>query len=598
MTQAIPKRSEIPVEFTWDLSSVYPNDTAWSEEFAKVEASIPEVAAGKGTIHQGPAQLLHLLIKADDLNQRLWQLHVYAGRRRDADLTDPVALTLSEKIASLAAKVGAAASFFEPELLELPQAMLHQWIEQEPKLKLYELFFSRLYQQKQHIRSAEVEEVLAQLGEITRAPVDIFETLTDADFIFPEIQDEEGKTVTLSQGRYGRYLESRDPRVRRDAFQNFYKTFKAFKNTLATTLSAQVRAHVVEARIRGYQSCLEAALAPNEIPVEVYHNLLSTIHEHLPALHRYMALKKQILGLEEMHVYDIYAPLIPEVDLKMPYQEACQKVKEALAPLGPGYAEGLDQMFSRRWIDVYESAGKQSGAYSDGSYTTPPFILLNYQDRLEDSFTLAHELGHSLHSYFTRKGQPFVYGNYTIFVAEVASTVNESLYTSHLLKSTTDDALRRHLLIQRLEDIRTTIFRQSQFAEFEKDIHEAVEAGEALTADFLSERCLAINKKYYGPAITCDEEIAVEWARIPHFYYNFYVYQYATGLSAALALSSQILEEGAPAQERYLKFLSGGSSKTPIELLRGAGVDMQTPAPIQAAMKTFSRLLDELEKTL
>jgi oligoendopeptidase F len=391
-------------------------------------------------------------------------------------------------------------------------------------------------------------------------------------------------------------MESNDRRVRRDAFKQYYSAFTPFRNTVATTLAGAVRGHVLEARLRNYGSALEAALKPNEIPLEVYHNLIGTVEANLAKNHRYMEIRKRLMGLDDLRVYDLYAAPVPELDLVMPYQEATELMREAFAPLGADYAAALNEAFGSRWIDVYENVGKRSGAYSGGSFGTPPYILLNYQDRLNDAFTLAHELGHSMHSYFSRRSQPFVYSSYTIFVAEVASTLNEALLTDYLLKHRDDASLRRMLLVQQIEDIRRTIIRQTMFASFELTMHELVERGEPLTAEGLTERYHALVAQYHGPAVELDDEIGYEWARIPHFYYNFYVYQYATGLSAALALSRQIIGEGQPAVDRYLGFLEGGSSKSSIELLRGAGVDMATPAPVQAAMDTFESLIDQLEQ--
>jgi oligoendopeptidase F len=383
--------------------------------------------------------------------------------------------------------------------------------------------------------------------------------------------------------------------VRHDAFKGYYSSYQGILNTLGMTLAAEVRSHVLNARVRGYPSALAAALDPRDIPLDVYHNLISTINANLPRLHRYFDIRRRIMGLDELRVYDTYAPLVPQVDVAVPYDEAKQVVQAAFAPLGAEYAEALSKAFSSRWIDVYENVGKRSGAYSGGAYSTPPFILLNYQDRLRDMFTLAHELGHSMHSYFTRRSQPFVYGRYTIFVAEVASTLNEALLNDYLLKTRDDPMLRKQLVVQQLDDIRATIFRQTMFAEFELDIHQLTEAGTPLTSDTLNKRYHELVSRYQGPGLTLDDEIAFEWARIPHFYYNFYVYQYATGLSAALALSRQIIDEGQPAVDRYLSFLSSGSSRSSIDLLRDAGVDMTTPQPIQAAMDTFDTLLTELE---
>ena len=593
--QKVPSRSELPVAYTWDLSVVYGNTDAWDADVARIEELLPELSALQGAIDQGAGKLLRALNLRDEIAQILYQLYTYASNLKNSDSTEPTGQALDERAGSLLARIGAALAFIEPEILAIPQATVNGWLKSEPKLAIYSYELQELARQREHIRSAEVEGILAQFGDVTRAPSEIFEILTNADLKFPEIADEQGQSIQLSHARYGRLLESQDRRVRRDAFKNYYSGYQGILNTLGTTLAAEVRSHVVNARVRGYDSSLAAALEPRDIPLDVYHNLVKTINGNLPKLHRYMALRRRIMGLDELHIYDTYAPLVPQADLAVPYPEACETVTAAFKPLGRDYADALSKAFTQRWIDVYENVGKRSGAYSSGSYSTPPFILLNYQDRLRDMFTLAHELGHSMHSYFTRSTQPFVYGNYTIFVAEVASTLNEALLNDYLLRTRNDPMLRKSLIVQQLDDIRATIFRQTMFAEFELDIHARTEAGEPLTSDTLNKRYYELVKRYQGPPVTLDDEIAFEWARIPHFYYNFYVYQYATGLSAALALSRQIIDEGQPAVQRYLKFLSSGSSRSSIDMLRDAGVDMTTPAPVQAAMDTFERLVDELE---
>jgi len=593
-TQKVPTRAEAPVEFTWDLSVVFPDVTAWEQELAAVEEQAGQLAALQGTTAQGPEHLLRVLTLRDEVARRLYALYIYASHRKDTDATDPVGQALQERAGSFAARVAAAMAFIEPEILGLPEATLDQWLRETPALQLYRYELEKLNRRRAHVRSAEVEHVLAQFSDITRAPYETFEMLIDSDLSFPSITDEQGNAVQLSHARYRRFIESPDRRVRRDAFKSYFGAFRPFRNTIATTLGAAIRTHVIEARIRNYASALEAALAPNEIPLEVYHNLIATVEANLDKNYRYMEVRKRLMGLDELRVYDLYAQPVPDVAITVPYPEATALMEAAFAPLGPEYAEALRQTFSSRWIDVYENVGKRSGAYSGGAYSTPPYILLNYQDQLDDAFTLAHELGHSMHSFFTRKSQPFVYGNYTIFVAEVASTLNEALLTDYLLKHRDDEALRRRLLVQQIEDIRRTIIRQTMFASFELMLHELVEAGEPLTSESLTARYYDLVAKYHGPTVALDDEIGFEWARIPHFYYNFYVYQYATGLSAALALSRQIISEGQPAVERYITFLRSGSSRPSIDLLRDAGVDMTTPAPVQAAMDTYGQLIDEL----
>jgi oligoendopeptidase F len=595
-THKVPTRAEVPEEYTWDLSQIFPDVSAWEQELQAVEARAQELAALQGTLAQGPVQLLSALTLRDDVGQRLYALYVYAMHLKDSDSTNPVGQGLAERVGSFAARVQAALAFIEPEILAIPATTIEEWLNTTPDLHIYRYELEKLNRQRAHIRSAEVEQVIAEFSDLARTPYTTFSMLTDSDLQFPTIEDEHGQPVQLSHARYGRLIESPDRRVRRDAFKGYYSAFLPFRNTLATTLGAAIRAHVIEARLRNYSSALEAALAPNEIPVAVYHNLIATVEANLPHFHRYLAVRRRLLGLDELRFYDLYVQPVPDVELTIPYQEACNLMRAAFRPLGEEYGAALEQMFSRRWIDVYENVGKRSGAYSGGSYGTPPYILLNYQDRLRDVFTLAHELGHSLHSYFTRKHQPFVYGNYTIFVAEVASTLNEALLTHYMLQNNPDESLRRRLLSQQIEEIRGTIFRQTMFAAFELWMHERAERGQPLTADVLSQHYRDLVARYHGPELQIDDELAYEWMRIPHFYYNFYVYQYATGISAALALSRQIISEGQPAIDRYLRFLRSGSSRSSIELLREAGVDMTSPAPIQAAMDTFAGLVDQLEQ--
>lgn len=593
--QKIPRRDEIPVEQTWDLTIIYASDEAWEQDVARLEQLLPDVAALQGTLDQGPEALLKVLEARDRVYMLLEQIYVYAMRRRDSDSTDAQAQALAERAGTLIARVNATSAFVEPEILAVPEETITAWLDGEPALQVYRYSLEELARQRAHVRTAEIEELLAAVGDVARAPNTIFDMLTQADLTFGTIEDENGNPVELSHGRYGRFMESKDRRVRRDAFKTLYKGFTTIRNTMGTTLSSEVRTHVFYSRARSYDSCLQASLEPHDIPLDVYTNLVATVDRNLSRLHRYMGLRKRLMGLDELHIYDLYASLVPEVDLEVPYDEAVQTVQAAFEPLGSEYGAALRQAFGNRWIDVYENVGKASGAYSDGAYTTPPFILLNYQDRLNDMFTLAHELGHSMHSFFSRRSQPYVYGSYTLFVAEVASTLNEALLTDYLLRTRDDPALRKRLIVQQLDDIRSVLFRQTMFATFELDIHRRAEAGEALTADRMSELYRDLVVRYHGPEVTLDDEIALEWARIPHFYRGFYVYQYATGISAALALSKQIIEEGQPAVDRYLRFLGSGSSRSSIDLLRDAGVDMTTPQPIQQALDTFNELLDKLE---
>jgi oligoendopeptidase F len=574
---------------------MYADDATWEREVGQLEAMIPEIATLQGSVGTSADALLRILKLRDEVGVRMYQLYRYASHRQDSDSTDPAGQALAERAGSLVAKIGAATAFVEPEILAIPEETIAAWLSEQPDLQVYAYALQELLRQRAHVRSAEVEAILAQFYDVARATGEIFEILTNADLDFPTIEDESGQQVKLSHARYGRFMESKDRRVRRDAFKGMFGAFGSIRNTLGTTLAAEVRSHVMYARIRNYGSALEAALAPKDIPLDVYHNLIATINDNLPRLHRYMRVRKKLMGLDDLHFYDLYAPLVPQADIDVPYAEGAEIVAAAFAPLGNEYGAAIGKAFSSRWIDVYENVGKRSGAYSGGAHRVAPFILLNYQDKLRDVFTLAHELGHSMHSFFSWRTQPFVYSNYTLFVAEVASTLNEALLTDHLLKTRDDPALRKHLIVQQLEDIRATIIRQTMFAEFELALHTRTEAGEPLTADSISKPYYDLVARYLGPDVALDDEIAHEWARIPHFYYDFYVYQYATGLSAALALSKQIISEGQPAVDRYLRFLSSGSSHSSIDLLRDAGVDMTTPAPIQAAMDQFDTLLDELE---
>ncbi len=594
-TQEVRARSAVPVEFTWDLTTVFESDDAWEKSVAEIEALKPELEKLRGTVARSATSLVDALKTTDRAAMLTEAALVYARMRKDSDGSDAAAQALDSRASSLYAQIGAALSFLEPEILSIPAETLQDWQAAEPALKPYQYYLDHLSRMRAHVRSAEVEEVIAQFSDVTRAPSDTFEALTNVDLTFPTIEDEQGQNIALSNTRFITFLRGSDRRVRRDAFKTYFSTYGSIKTTLATTLGATVRDHVLAARMRRYPSALAASLEPNDIPIEVYRTLVSTVDANLPKLHRYATMRKRILGLDELHTYDLYAPLVPDVEDLFDYDTAKQLMRDAFAPLGPEYLHGLNQVLDRRWIDVYENTGKQSGAYSSGTYSTPPFILMNYSDQMRDVETLAHELGHSLHSFFTRKNQPYISGDYTTFVAEVASTLNEALLTEHFLRTTENPAMRTRLIVEQLEGIRSTIFRQTLFAEFELAIHERVEEGGALTSDWLCERYLELVTRYYGPELVIDGELAFEWAFIPHFYFNFYVYQYATGKSAALALAARILREGEPAVRRYLNFLSSGSSKPPIELLRDAGVDMTTPAPIQQAMDEFARLLDELE---
>ena len=594
--QALPKRSEVPTELTWNLESIYPSDAAWEDEFTQVAALLPGIAAYAGRLGESAAVFLEAMTKQDEAAERLSRLVVYAHMRLHQDTANSVYQALADRVITLANDLNTTTSYITPEILALPQARIDGFLTEEPKLAVYRHQIDEINRQRAHVLTGEMEALLAQAGEMASAPERIFEMLNNADMKLPVVHDEHGAEVQLSQGNYGsRFLENQNRAVRREAFEAMLGTYAKFRNTFAATLSSQVKRDIFFAHARRYDTALEAALDPYNIPVSVYDNLITTVDANLPVLHRYLTLRKRLLGLDDLHMYDLYVPLAKEIDYKISYADAQEQVAKALEPLGADYVGPLRQGFRSRWIDVMENEGKRSGAYSWGSFGTQPFVLLNYQDGMDSMFTLAHEMGHSMHSYFTWGAQPFPYSSYTLFVAEVASTLNEALLTDYLLRTTDDRAMRLYVINHALETFRGTLYRQTLFAEFEREAHRRAEAGEALTPELLSGIFKGLNDKYYGPVVQVDDLIEVEWARIPHFYSSFYVYQYATGISASAALASQILSEGEPAVRRYKKFLSSGSSDYSINLLRDAGVDLSTPQPIQAALDTFAHYLDDLE---
>lgn len=596
--QTLTKRSDIPKEYTWDLESIFPTNDAWEREFQALAQRLPELEALKGTLAQSGQALLAVLQKRDELFERLSRLYVYSSMRKDEDTTNGLAVGMADRAMQLYVHANTASSYIDPEILALPQATLDHYMREMPGLAIYEQQLHNLDRQRPHVRSAEIEEILAAAGEIADAPDSIFSMIENADLKLPAIKDEQGQEVELTKGNYQVYIRSTDRRVRMDAFEALHSTFLKQRNTIAATLSAQMKVDLFYSRQHGYATCRERALAENNIPLSVYDNLVGTVGEHVSLLNRYMKLRKRLLHLDELHMYDLYVPIVKETADEISYQEACDTVVAALAPLGENYVNNLKQSFTQRWIDVYETPGKRAGAYSGGAYGTRPFILLNFQKKRDSMYTLAHELGHSLHSFYTRSHQPYQYGSYTIFVAEVASTLNEGLLTEHLLKTTADPAVRLAILNHSLEGFRGTLFRQTMFAEFEQRIHQHAEQGEPLTADTLSAMYHTINEKYYEGEAIIDALIDIEWARVPHFYYNFYVFQYATGISAATSLVYQILHEGRPAVDRYLKFLSSGSSDYSIELLKKAGVDMTSPEPIRQALQVFESHLTQMEELI
>jgi oligoendopeptidase F len=581
---------------TWDLESIYPTPDAWEKDFTWINDELPKLSAYEGKLSNSAQTLYEALDFDSRLSEVLGRLAVYASMRADEDTANQTNQAREARINMLGAKAGAATAFLTPEILAIPQERLESFLKEEPRLELYRHTLDELLRRKPHVRSAEVEALLAEASETLYAPAQIFGMINDADLKLPIIKNSKGEDVQLSKGNYILYMEDRDRRVRKDAFEGMHGTFYKQRNTLAATLNGHVKSQIFRAKARRYDSAIEAALDANNIPVSVYENLLETVRNNIGVLNRYLALRKKVLGLEDLHMYDLYVPIVAEVEYKVPFEQAKETVAKALAPLGKDYVEDMVRGFNSRWIDVLENEGKRGGAYSSGTYGTHPFVLLNYQENLDNMFTLAHEFGHSMHSFYTRRTQPYPYGDYTIFVAEVASTLNEALLTHYLLETVTDKPLRMYIINHYLEGFRATLYRQTLFADFERQIHAMAEAGEALTAESLSKVYKDLNVAYYGGETNVDNLTEIEWARIPHFYYNFYVYQYATGISASAALAQQIVTEGQPAVERYRRFLTRGSSDYSINLLRNAGVDMTSPAPVQQALELFGRYVGEMEK--
>lgn len=597
-TKELPKREEIAVERTWDVEAIFSTNEEWENEFKQLQGEIPKLQKFKGTLGESSQQLFECLQYQNELSMRIGKLYVYAHLKNDQDTTNSFYQGLNDRASTLATQFSNYSSFIIPELLSIPEEKINQFITENDDLKIYKHALDETNRQRPHVLSEKEEALLAQVSEVTQNPSNTFGMLNNADLKFPIIKDENGEDVEVTHGRYIRFLESSDRRVREDAFKAVFQTYGKFKNTLASTLGGNVKKNIFNANVRNYESARQAALDKNNIPEVVYDQLIDTINDHLHLLHRYVALRKKALNLDEIHMYDLYTPIVKDVKMEIPYDEAKQLVMKGVEPLGEEYVSIIKEGFEKRWVDIEENVGKRSGAYSSGTYGTMPYILMNWQDNVNNLFTLAHEFGHSVHSYYSRKTQPYHYSGYSIFVAEVASTCNEALLNDYMLKVTDDKKKKLYLLNHFLEGFRGTVFRQSMFAEFEKLIHEKAANGEPLTPEMLTATYYDLNKKYFGEDIVIDEEIGVEWARIPHFYYNFYVYQYATGYSAATALSKQILEEGEPAVERYLNFLKAGSSDYPIEVLKQAGVDMTSPAPIKEALEVFERTLTEMEQLL
>mgnify|MGYP002617527683 CR=1 FL=1 len=592
--ERIPKRSEVPEQFKWALEDIYATDEKWAEDLQKLKAMPERIAAFKGRLSESADTLYDFMQLSDEISVLCDSLGNYAQRRSDEDTANAKYQGFIGQLMNAYVAVNSAGSFETPEIISIEEDKLQKFYEDKPELKLYKRALDKLRRKKAHILSEAEEKILALTGEIGQSPENIYSMFSDADLRFPDAVDKDGKAHQVTHGSYIPLVQSEDRVLRKSAFESMYGTFDKFRNTCAATLSAQIKAVNFYAKARRYDSSLEAALDGTEVPVSVYKNLIEAVHDNMHYMYDYVALRKKLLGVDQLHFYDLYTPVVPDADMKITFEEAKETVLKALAPMGEDYLAILKEGFENRWIDVYENEGKRSGAYSAGA-RVHPYVLLNYTGTLDSEFTLAHEMGHAIHSYLSNKTQPIVYSDYVIFVAEVASTCNEALLMQHLLKTTTDKKQRAYLINHFLEQFRTTLYRQTMFAEFELKIAELSAQGVTLTADVLCEEYRKLNALYYGEDVVLDEEIALEWARIPHFYYNYYVFQYATGYAAAIALSEGILKDGEPAVERYLGFLSGGCSKSPIELLKGAGVDMTTAEPVNQALAMFSKLLDEME---
>ncbi|MFA4886242.1 MAG: oligoendopeptidase F [Desulfotomaculaceae bacterium] len=593
---SLPTRKEIPDKYKWRLEDIYASDELWEQDFQQVKKLIDEAGDYRGRLGQSAGSLLETLrleYRLQELNEKVF---TYARMSRDEDNANPTYQALTDRAASLHTQVQTALSFIVPEILALPTETLERFRREEQGLALYGFVLDELLRQKDHILSAAEERIIAGVGEVAEAPASIFKMINNADLTFPSIKDEEGSEVEITHGRYIQFMESTERRVRREAFTSLYSSYRKLKNTLSATLGSSVKKDVFYARVRKFPSALQASLFADNIPPEVYDNLIQTVRGNLAVMHRYVALRKKLLGLDELHMYDLHTPMVKDIKWEIPFTEAVKLVKEGLTPLGEAYGETMARGFAGGWADIFENKGKTSGAYSWGPYGVHPYILLNHQDNLNNLFTLAHEMGHAMHSYYAHREQPYIYAHYTIFTAEVASTVNESLLMEYLLKTVTNPGKKIYLLNHYLEQFRGTVFRQTMFAEFEKIVHENIEAGQALTPELLCQIYHRLNVDYYGPEMVVDEEVDLEWARIPHFYSAFYVYKYATGFSAASAITRRILEEGAPEVDRYLGFLKKGGSDYPLDLLKFAGVDMATPQPVQEGLDLFTRLLDQMEE--
>lgn len=598
MAKELLTREEMRPEDTWDVSDMYATVSDWEAELTVIHNTIDELAKLEGHSTDSATHLLEALNLDMKISEKLGLAGNYAHRLFDIDQGNTTHQAMAAKIGSLYAKYGEKTAFLVPEILSLDAETLEVYYKESSDLEFYRRHIDEIIRMKPHTLSAEMEKLIALTSEMSGTASNAFSMFNNADVVFPEIEDENGEMVRITHGRQYAFLKSSNRRVRKDAYMGFHNAYKQYLNTLAALYNGQVKQLVFHAKARNYNSTLEAGVDRAGVSPSIYYNLVDTVTKNVDKMHRYIALKKKYLGFDEMHMYDVSLPMFPDFEKTVTYDEAKETVLKALAPMGEDYVSKVKEGFENRWLDVYENQGKCTGAYSAGAYGTHPYVLMNYSDTFHDMFTIAHEMGHALHSYYSNETQPYTYANYTMFIAEVSSTCNEILLNEYLLRNTTDKKERAYILNHYIEMFKGTVFFQTHLAEFEMLSNAMVEAGEDLNADNLNDLYLKLNEKYYGPALTSDKEVGYDWARISHFYMNFYLYQYATGFTSAVAIAKSILDEGAPAVERYKKFLSGGCSDSPLELLKIAGVNLETPAPIQSALDVMDGLLDELEELL
>ncbi len=592
---SLPLHHELPVADTWDLTPMYKDNAAWEKDFAKIDQYAEAFIAYRGRLSESPAVMRAAFEAVDAFERFAEKLYCFAHLRSDENTADSENKARQGKIESKFAEISGATAWFEPEIMAMEEEKIKKFLN-SPELVFYRKSLDELLRERQHILSEKEERLLGLGSDVFGASGKIFSTLNNADLTFPQVTDDKGKKVTLTHGNYIKFMESGKRPVRKKAFETMFDTYGKFRNTMAATLDGNVKKHIYGAKIRNYPSALEASLFDDNVPVTVYNNLIKAVRDKLPYLHRYLKVRRKAMGLRRMDMYDMYNPLVPDYELKVSFEQAAEWVKAALKPLGEEYCAILDKAFEQRWIDIYECKGKRSGAYSSGCYDSYPYILLNFNGTLNDVFTLAHELGHSMHSYYSHKAQKYHYADYSIFVAEVASTTNELLLHDYLMKQNPEPDFKSYLLCHLADEIRGTIYRQTMFAEFEKHIHELGEKSVTLTADQLCKDYYKLNNDYFGAVIKANKRIEMEWARIPHFYYNFYVYKYATGMSAAVQLSRNILSGDAKKLQDYLGFLKAGDSKDVLDIMKDAGVDLSTPAPVYEALDKFNEVVAELER--